>query len=236
MAFTRLEHNLQRKPNLLRHPLQRIHNLPRQRVLHSIRFADAAPLLARPRRVEVDRVDALVGFGFFLLGALEAEAFLGVHAARVVAGLAAAAAAEEGLHLGHHVCVWLLLLLLLLLPLLGRLGLLEGCLAGAGEVEGVEIHLVGVGDVVDFFNAWMRHCGGGGGGGGWCCGWCSVGEARECLLFGPRQKVIRICQSVARRCSRPSSFDLCAVGVKSGSCGMRLSLGVSSQRGKVQTP
>jgi hypothetical protein len=33
-------------------------------------------------------------------------------------------------------------------------------LAGASEIEGVEIHLVWVGVVVHFFDSWMRHnCG-----------------------------------------------------------------------------
>ena len=65
----------------------------------------------------------------------------------------------------RRACVWLLLLLLLLLrlrllPLLGGLlGGLEGCLAGAGEVEGVEVHLLWVGDIVYLFNAWMGHDG-----------------------------------------------------------------------------
>jgi hypothetical protein len=101
-----------------------------------------------------------------LLLALEAEALFLVHlpghAGHVAHAGPAALAAEEGLHLGHHVCVWLLLLLLLrLLPLLllGDLGGLEGCLAGAREIEGVEVHLFGIGDIVYLFDAWVSHCG-----------------------------------------------------------------------------
>jgi len=94
--------------------LQRIHNIPRKRVLHSLLLRDPTALLPRPRSVEINRVDALVRFALFLLLALEAHAFLlvhlGGHAARAAAH---AAAGKHLLHLGHHVGVWLLLLLLL---------------------------------------------------------------------------------------------------------------------------
>jgi hypothetical protein len=124
-----------------------------------------------------------------LLLALEAEALFLVHlpghAGHVAHAGPAALAAEEGLHLGHHVCVWLLLLLLrLLLPLVGRcLGGLEGCLAGAREVEGVEVHLFWVGDIVDFFNAWVSHCG------WWVVGvagwwWVRLGFNQSCRASG----------------------------------------------------
>lgn len=118
MALARLKHNLQRDMRLLSHILQRIHNISRKGIPHRILLLNPPALLPRPRSVKVDWIDALVGFGFLLLLALDAHALFLVHLWH--ATTASALAAEHLLHLRHHVGVGLLLLLLALLLL--RLG------------------------------------------------------------------------------------------------------------------
>ena len=108
MALAGLENNLQRNMHLRRNLLQRIHNIPRKRVLDSKILSNPTAFLPRPRSVKVDWVDALVRFALFLLLALEAHAFFLVHLWRHAAA-AHTATAEHLLHLCHHVGVWLLL-------------------------------------------------------------------------------------------------------------------------------
>lgn len=60
MTLAGLKDNLQRNMHLARDLLQRIHNIPRQRILDSKILADPATFLPRPRSVKVDWVDALV--------------------------------------------------------------------------------------------------------------------------------------------------------------------------------
>jgi hypothetical protein len=91
-------------------------------------------------------------------------------------------------------------------------------LAGAREVEGVEVHLLWVGDIVYFFNAWVGH-------GGW---WvvCWVGGARlqvGLVCLWSSVVIVVFDQLVLALCvCRISIYE--AVGGKSGGCGMRSEL------------